>query len=197
MKNNEYFRTLLNLYEAVSDEDAMHQQQKIADSGSDVEDPNVLPQAANAQEVAKENNAEQDNTPDESNENPEGLDDAAYLTSTSNVASEAQSDNSKKLKKLFDLMQNLSLYANSFKDTLDTVELGLLDDSILEEVQKYKDGLVELTNKIHDYLIDVFGSETYEKALYVYIMFRTELLILIKQLRKLLGLNEVDDKGMN
>ena len=206
MKNDNYFSTLLSLYEAVSTDKAAQQQANIADTGSDVQDPNVDPNAVNAQEVAQDMNQEQpqqqtapvEQIPEEAanEEDPEGLDDASYMSSTSDVTPQAPSDtyNSKKLARLFDLMQNLSLYAETFKDTLETVELGLLDDSDMRDVEKYRTALDDLSTKIKDYLNDVFIGDTYEKALYAYVMFRTELLVAIKQLRKLLKLNEVDEK---
>ena len=41
--------------------------------------------------------------------------------------------------------------------------------------------------------INIFNSETYEKVLYSYILFRTELLTAIKGLRTVLKLNKPDE----
>lgn len=192
MKDNDYFSTLLSLYEAVSAEDAQRQQANIADTGSDVEDPNVDPNAQNAQDAAQQEWDQQEQPAEE--QDPEGLDDASYISSTSEGAAPANpSDNSRKLARLFDLMQSLKLYAETLMDTLDSVELGLLDDSAMHAVENYRIALSDLSIKIKDYLNDVFVGDSYEKALYAYVMFRTELLVVLKQLRRLLKLNEVDE----
>jgi len=47
--------------------------------------------------------------------------------------------------------------------------------------------------KISNYMINVFSSETYEKVLYAYILFRTELITNIKGLRDILILNKPDE----
>lgn len=196
MKDNDYFSTLLSLYEAVSAEDAQRQQANIADTGSDVEDPNVDPNAQNAQDAAQQE-VDQQEQPAEG-QDPEGLDDASYISSTSEDAAPANpSDNSRKLARLFDLMQSLKLYAETLMDTLDSVELGLLDDSAMHSVENYRAALNDLSIKIKDYLNDVFVGDSYEKALYAYVMFRTELLVVLKQLRHLLKLNEVDEDKRN
>lgn len=198
MERKNYFDTLLSLYEAVSAEDsAAKHQAEIADSGSDIDDPNVDPNAANAQDIAQEESQSQtapaEENPEAANEDPEGLDDASYMSSTSDAPVGNPSDNSRKLAKLFELMQNLLLYSETFKETLESVELGLLDDAEMKEVERYRLSLENLRTKIEDYLNDVFTGDTYEKALYAYVLFRTELLVAVKQLRSLLKLNEVDE----
>ena len=63
----------------------------------------------------------------------------------------------------------------------------------LSETENVSFDIDELVKKINNYLINIFNSETYEKVLYSYILFRTELLTAIKGLRTVLKLNKPDE----
>ena len=185
MEKSNYFNTLLQLYEDVDQKEIDQQQQKIADSGSDVEDPNVLPKAEPEDQQQSQEETDQDN-----------LEDTNYLAQKDQgqALTNQSSNSSGKLVKLFELMQNLLTYSETFNSTLDSVELGLLDNAKLDKANSYKSALDSLKTKIHDYLIDNFEYAGYEENIYAYVLFRTELLTIIKNLRDTLGLNDVDDK---
>lgn len=194
MKNPEYFNTLLKLYEATSAADVDKYQEQVADTGSDVNDSNVLPNGNQPNEVQMSQESQPENAPEENGENPDGLDDAAYLNDPNqDPASFTQTKDSKKLVKIFELMQNLLNYSDTLGTTLDNVELGLLDSSDLETANKYRKSLDELKSKVHDYLMDVFEYNNYEKNVYAYVLFRTELLTIVKNIRNSLKLNEVKE----
>ena len=185
MEKSNYFNTLLQLYEDVDQKEIDQQQQKIADSGSDVEDPNVLPKAEPEDQQQSQEETDQDN-----------LEDTNYLAQKDQgqALTNQSSNSSGKLVKLFELMQNLLTYSETFNSTLDSVELGLLDNAKLDKANSYKSALDSLKTKIHDYLIDNFEYAGYEENIYAYVLFRTELLTIVKNLRDTLGLNDVDDK---
>lgn len=186
MNKKEYFSQLIRLYEATNAEEINQTQQEVADSGSDLEDQQVDPNIAQSDEPAQE---------DFGSDND--LNDAAYLNSNlsaSNDASTESSTDQQKLVELFELMRNLLNYAESFSDTLENVELNLLDEVDFGKTRMYKETLNGITDKVKVYLEKTFKDESYEKNLYAYIILRTELLTAIKSLREVLKLNEVEDK---
>lgn len=200
MNKKDYFSQLISLYEATNavrpdleDQKVYAQQQQIADSGSDINDRNVLPQgqqmmAQPGPEMSPYDNDVQDSV---------GLDDAAYLNnySASNDASSTTvSDNQRKLVELFDLLENLLNYSKNFSESIKSIDLTLLNEKDYQTVDKVLDKLNDLSKKLNDYLLNNFEHDAYEKALYAYIIFRTELLTAVKILRDVLKLNEVEDQ---
>lgn len=204
MDRSKYFQQLLKLYEATSVSNVDQHQSNIADTGSDIDDPNVEPKSQE-QAMPQEGPAEQpqqepapEEQPQEDNSEIGDLNDADYLNSSSASDSpSAGSENQQKLVELFDLFKNLMTYAETFVETLNTVELGLLDAADADKANAYKKSLEKLEKKIRNYLENTFKSEPYERVLYAYILFRTELLTAIKSLRDVLKLNQEDgdDKG--
>jgi exonuclease VII small subunit len=81
-----------------------------------------------------------------------------------------------------------------YSHTLDSIDVSLLDGIDVASISKYYKIVKDLEEKIRDYLENTIKGEVYEKALYAYIMLRTELLTAIQILRKLLKLNEEEDK---
>ena len=185
MEKKEYFSQLISLFEAVSAENVDQFQQNIADTGSDVIDPNVDPKSGSEQpeqETSEEQFANSDND----------LNDAAYLTNSASNDAPVESDNREKLVELFDLMEHLLNYAETFIDTIDSTDIFSLEDTDVLKMERYKNSIVSLSEKIRTYLINVFKNRTYEQNLYVYVMLRSELLTAIKLLRNVLKLNEVE-----
>lgn len=194
MDKKEYFSQLISLYEAavvkpdVEDQAVYAQQQQIADSGNDIVDPNVDPGGS----VSPEGMAQEEGDGQDSG----GLQDAAYLNnySASNDASQTTvSDNRQKLVELFGLFRQLLNYSETFSESIEKTTLELLDEKdyyqALQVIKKVK----ELSEKIRNYLLNTFENDAYEKALYAYVMLRTELLTAVKLLRDILKLNEVEE----
>ena len=150
-----------------------------------------MPQERSAEEPQQEPAPEEQTQED--NSEIGDLNDADYLNS--NSASDSPSagyENPQKLVELFDLFKNLMTYSETFVETLNTVELGLLDAADVNKANAYKKSLEKLEEKIRNYLENTFKSEPYERVLYAYILFRTELLTAIKSLRDVLKLNQED-----
>ena len=199
MDRSMYFQQLLKLYEATSVSNVDQRQSNIADTGSDIDDPNVepksqeqaMPQEGSVEEPQQEPAPEEQ--PQEDNSEIGDLNDADYLNS--NSASDSPSagyENPQKLVELFDLFKNLMTYAETFVETLNTVELGLLDAADVDKANAYKKSLEKLEEKIRNYLENTFQSEPYERVIYAYILFRTELSTAIKSLGDVLKLNQED-----
>jgi hypothetical protein len=74
------------------------------------------------------------------------------------------------------------------------IDRGLLEIEELRIINKIKEKLDRQSEKIETYLELSFSNEKYEKALYLYIMLRTELLTMIKELRRILHLNDENNK---
>jgi len=99
-----------------------------------------------------------------------------------------------KLEKLFDLYRELIEYKRVFIDSLDNIDTNLLDNERNLKLINYKNKLIKLEEKLKVYITEVFHTEKYEKALYNYILLRTELITIVKLLRDVLNLNDSEEK---
>lgn len=99
-----------------------------------------------------------------------------------------------KFKKLFGLYKDLLDYTDVFIENLKCVNINLLDVKRYQKLGFYIDDLTKLKEKMNSYLINIFNNEKYEKVLYSYILFRTELLTAVKGLRGILKLENPDEK---
>jgi len=210
MKNFDqlYFSDLNSLLtEVKSSEVKKDPQKKIADTGSDLKDAKVekddqlenepIDTPNKGEDLSKDDNAtETDGTEDED------LNDADYMNSDGMVdqttlglpTTEEPIEVSEKqrLLKIFNLLKNLLNYGELFSKSLEIIDTDLLDDEQLKQIQEYTKKIDRLNIKIRSYITDVFPTEKYEKALYVYILLNTELLTAVAALREVLGLNESD-----
>jgi len=193
MNEKEYFKKLVSLFEAKSDEEEdlpemASEDQYNVDSGEDA--------MGNASDqMQTQANDEQGDLGEE----PE-LGDADYLSSDGERNSNLPPMNdpvaeSKKMGKLFDLFKDLLNYSNVFKDSLTTIDMNLLDGEKIGRLRSNIEHVEKIIEKLRKYIIDTLPTEKYEKALYVYILLRTELLTVIKLLRESLELNTavIDD----
>jgi len=193
MNEKEYFKKLVSLFEAKSDEEEdlpemASKDQYNVDSGEDA--------MGNASDqMQTQTNDEQGDLGEE----PE-LGDADYLSSDGERNSNLPPMNdpvaeSKKMGKLFDLFKDLLNYSNVFKDSLTTIDMNLLDGEKIGRLRNNIEHVEKIIEKLRKYIIDTLPTEKYEKALYVYILLRTELLTVIKLLRESLELNTavIDD----
>jgi hypothetical protein len=193
MNEKEYFKKLVSLFEAKSDEEEdlpemASEDRYNVDSGEDA--------MGNASDqMQTQTNDEQGDLGEE----PE-LGDADYLSSDGERNSNLPPMNdpvaeSKKMGKLFDLFKDLLNYSNVFKDSLTTIDMNLLDGEKIGRLRNNIEHVEKIIEKLRKYIIDTLPTEKYEKALYVYILLRTELLTVIKLLRESLELNTavIDD----
>lgn len=182
MEKREYFKSLVNLFEAVKKE---------ADMDKDFAEPlpeeeEIVPQEEIGNDLNSAGNIE---------ENPE-LGDADYLSNDemtpglSPVDDLAQVSDQKKMVKLFELFKELLNYSTVFYDSLDIIDMNLLDGEKFRKLKANKNTILEISEKLKDYIKDSFVDEKYERALYVYILLRTELVTVIKMLRESLELNK-------
>jgi hypothetical protein len=181
MEKKKYFESLISLYEAVgmTGSEEVVPQENIADSGSD-----VAPEAQNAQAVEDPNIGED-----------QDIEDAAYLNPQEQVVPEESISlvmETQKAVKLFELVEDLLSYGKAFYDSLKIVDKGLLDEKSYVSYLKYSNQVESLINKIESYLINIYNSETYERNLYTYILYRTELISIVKELRNILKLQDVE-----
>lgn len=175
MDKKEYFKKVVSLYEAQADP-----QENIANTAEDLEDSEVVkdPLPGNVDEIPEEN--------------PMGdINDGNYIYNDGEQVEIVTPENQKK-ERLFELYRKLLNYTTLFNDSLDNIDFSLLDDELNKTFINYTKKLDEIIDKIKTYMLDTFKKESYEKSLYVYILMRTELLMVIKLLRDLLGLNHED-----
>jgi hypothetical protein len=187
MNEKEYFKRLVLLFEADSVEDseapAMASKDKNnLDAGKDVEG-NATDQMKT--QTTSEAESSLSDEPD--------LEDADYLSSDGETSSlppvnDPMAD-SKKLSKLFELYKDLLNYSSVFKENLVTIDMDLLDGEKIGKLRNNIEHVEKIIEKIRKYMVNNFPTEKYEKALYIYILLRTELLTVVKLLRESLGLN--------
>lgn len=186
MYNKEYYKKLVSLFEATAQDsgenDINQQQLQIADSGED-----VIPKNAMAQQPEVEPELEEQPIDDE-------LDDASYLdsepvaTATSESISEKQ-----RFVKLFDLFDSLLNYSETFYDSLLKINTDMISDEKRERFMKHAENVRKIRDKIDSYLVNIIKDDKYERAIYTYVLLRTEFLTNLQELRKLLELNKEND----
>jgi hypothetical protein len=190
----DYYKKLVTLYEFTTKEEKSDgtnkTQDKISNTGSDLNQSIDDPALA------------EDGLGFETDE-MSGLDDADYLSSDEEdeVGLSPMMDDEvievsdkQKLLKLFDLFKELVDYSQMFYDSLNTVDFNLLEKDKFTKLRETRTKLFTLIEKLENYINEVFYGEKYEKALYVYILLRTELLTNIKLLREILELNKEETK---
>jgi len=179
MDKKEYFKNLLLLFEeniGMAGTEEVVPQENIADTGSDV-NPGMNPD----EQIPNEGEAA---------ELPYGMTDElpASEESVSDIV------NKQKLLKLYNLYEDLLNYCTIFLDSLGNIDTNLLDIEVFKLVRKYTISTKELADKINTYMTKIYSSDSYERLLYIYILFRTELTTCIKGIRDILRLNNLDEK---
>lgn len=184
----DYYNKVVSLFEATAD-------MPVTDATEAVQNPAEMQMIQNQQqaisgEVMPPNQfAQQEEVPEEM-----GMDDANYLLNQENNPAPTVATDAQKLAKLFDLFTNLRDYCNAFLDCIGTLDFDILDFDSYSHLSELQNKLEGMKEKIEDYLKDVFKNEKFEKALYVYVLFRTEMLTIIKATREVLELNKVDEE---
>ena len=190
----DYYKKLVTLFEATTSKEEASDgtdktQDKISNTGSDlnqsIEDPALTEDGLGFED-----------------DDMSGLDDADYLSSEEDEVGLSpmmdeeviEVSDKQKLLKLFDLFKELVDYSQLFYDSLDTVDFNLLEKDKFDKLRETRTKLFTLIEKLENYINEVFYGEKYEKALYVYILLRTELLTNIKLLREILELNKEETK---
>lgn len=185
MDRKDYFKKLIGLYEAatgVMPAQQVDPQANIADSGMDV-DPNAQAQAQpNPGQV--EGEVPQDMA---------GTEEVAMPEPAPTSGSSFELDKQKQIK-LFDLLRDLLNYGQIFFESINKVDISLVDAHRYETLKRYITNIQDLVEKINLYLRKLYPSDTYEKMLYTYVLYRTELLTNIQGIRSILELNNPDAK---
>jgi len=192
MDRKEYFRNLISLYEATQldaygEQNAPVSQSEIADSGSDLMQQQQQPMQPAEDEMQQMGYEDP---------NQAMMGDPSMQMPQPAISQEEQSSlvlEKQKFVKLYTLFDSLLDYGVTFYETLDTIDQNLIPIDKLNNVNTYKENLNSLNEKINDYMINIFDKEAYEKVLYSYIVFRTELIANIKGLRDTLELNNPDE----
>ena len=183
MEKKDYYRQLVALYEAVITEE------EPAPEALPQNDPYGEPEAA---PVDPANPADMQEGPQ--TEDAQYTGDDGMAPELSPEVEPAEVSDTMKLKKLFDLFNTLLNYGKTLLTSLeDTIDLGLFDEEKLGAFNKIKDRLRRFDEKTTTYISEVFSTEAYERALYVYILLRTELVTIIKLMRVKLELDTVDE----
>jgi hypothetical protein len=190
MRRKEYFKELVKLFEEVSDEEVApaSQDQNNVDSGKNV-DGNAADQTGKPAASGESDAANSD------------LGDADYLSTDGEeqkilppIGDTAGVPEPKKMAKLFGLFKDLLSYSEIFHESLTNIDMNLLSGEKVESIKKNIDRIDDVIDKVRTYIIDTFPTDKYEKALYIYILLRTELMTIIKLLRESLELNVVSDE---
>ena len=169
-RNKNFIAQFEALLEAVgmTGEEEVIPQENIADSGED-----ALPQGQNDAEVQTA-----DNVP------------VAPMPEPTTPGSDLSSQ---KTLRLYELFEKLVDYGVTFIESLESVDVGLLDENRHSKFSIYLRNMKELVDKINNYMTEIFMSDNYERELYTYVLFRTELISNIKGLRDTLKLEDPNE----
>jgi len=184
-----YYKALKLLFERTDGVNLNRKQEIIADSSSDVnERPNTLEkQPEDLQKISNQEMA----VPEEETS------DADYLLDSNGLPQmegPLEVSEKQKLLKLFSLFKTLLTYGEIFEENLEEINIEMIEEEVIKEIQVYTKEIKSLTEKIREYLENIFVEEKYEKSLYAYILMRTELLTAIKILRDLLKIDKDEEK---
>lgn len=188
MDRKKYFSDLYTLFEAsnigMTGSPEVIPQENIADTGLDMGgeavDPNAMAMSQDPTMMQVDPSIQMSDPMMDPNAMTPEPQDSATVTET------------EKFKKLFSLFEDLIDYSNVFSENLKFVDIGLLTKDTVIKMKRYTDNIKDMNDKITNYLINIFNKETYERALYTYILFRTELITSIKGLRGVLDLDHPD-----
>lgn len=189
--NKNYYKNLISLFEAT----AQDKQGQNPNAEEEVPQEEQQPEQQSQMPENQEQHPQEANV--EAQDGTDGLDDANYMQQEQGVEQPAEpmpnsSVNPQKLVRLFNLFKNLMNYSDSFEDCLSSIDIDNIDENNFDLYSNLQKDLVSLVEKVKTYLKFNFSNESYEKNLYSYILFRTELLTIIKQLRIILKLDETD-----
>lgn len=183
-----YFRRLVELFEATEGGLAPGQevvpQEQIADSGSD-----LVQQGNQEQQEVVDDNANVVEDQNAQLEDPEMLAQDNTVSQDPSALLQPQ-----KLLSVYELFEKLLNYAVIFLETLETVDKSILDLEAYKILVTYTRNTRELIDKINNYMTNIFSQEEYDKVLYTYVLFRTELIVNIKGIRDILQLNNPKEK---
>ncbi len=203
MNEKNYLRKLVMLFEDEKSEEDLPAETvstKIIDKGSDVkEDIEKKADITDNDEIDNELDSLEanDKQPIGAEETSSSLSDSDELPlsqDTMMVDDGSNVSEKLKLRKLFDLYKDMIEYERVFIDNLENIDTNLLDGEKHKKLVDYKSKLDKLENKLKVYITESLPSEKYERALYNYILMRTELVTIVKLLRDVLNLNDLEDK---
>lgn len=203
MDKNKYYQNLVALFESTKE---LNEAPKPATSQTEKAPARKVPNQIDP----LQSTVQQQAMPEEPVMQDPGLSDADYLQDPmmdpmmmepqlSPVEQAIEVSEQKKMLKLLELYRELMNYSKVFYESLEIIDTNLIDSDKNHELRQLKKKLLDLSEKIKDFVIDRFADETYEKALYIYILLRTELLTITKMLRQVLDLNrkKQEDKLKN
>ena len=201
MEKNKYYNSLVALFESTKEKEVLQEApSKPSKNPAITQIPNGIDQQPVTQQPFAQ--PQQMPVPEDPMMDP-GLSDADYLQGDpmmmmepelSPIENAIEVSEQKKLIKLLGLYRELMNYTTVFYDNLEDIDTSTLETEKNQEIRILKDKLSSLKDKLRDYIVDRYADETYEKSLYVYILLRTELLTIVKLLRKLLGVDKNEQK---
>lgn len=184
-EENSYYKELVTLFEFDTNTGTDKGQDKITETGSDVN-----------QDISDDQLNLDDGLETLGNGDLNDLNDADYMAAEEGLPQEEGfhdvvevSDKQKQIR-LLELFRELLEYSKIFYETLETIDFNLLEKDPTTKLRYSKKKLFDMIEKLESYITDVFYGEQYEKSLYVYILLRTELLTNIKLLRQVLNLDK-------
>lgn len=184
MDKEAYYRDLIKLYEAstnigINGSEEVVPQENIADAGSDVNQG-----APEAEEQANEP------MPEEQSE----ITDPAMMQQEVPAPDPNFELDKQKSRKLFTLFEDLLNYGTIFLESAKYIDISLIDSVKFDDYSRYNANIRDLTEKIKSYLQHLFNTQTYDKQIYTYVLYRTEMITNIKGIRAVLELNKPDEK---
>lgn len=95
----------------------------------------------------------------------------------------------KKKSILIDYFINIKTYSEKMFDKINNYDLDLIKDDKFElTYEELLTSLEQFTKKVSDYINDLYKGDSYGRALYTYLMFQSELKLIIKLCNKIVSL---------
>lgn len=129
-------------------------------------------------------------------EEPQQIEDGNYINepvvpSTDNDLSVGEEQRTLKLYDLFEeLYELIEIYYDSFK----VIQFDMLEHNQYIELSSLIKKIFKLKEDSNYYLKDIFVNESYEKNLYTYVLIRTNFVEIIKRVREILKLHDVNEE---
>lgn len=129
-------------------------------------------------------------------EEPQQIEDGNYINepvvpATDNDLSVGEEQRTLKLYDLFEELHELiEIYYDSFK----VIQFDMLEHNQYVELSSLIKKIFKLKEDSNYYLTDIFVNESYEKNLYTYVLIRTNFVEIIKRVREILKLHDVNEE---
>jgi hypothetical protein len=192
------FKQILNEKDAIAGDNRFSAAKELTDKKAELTDKEKEDNAENVEEIKKEQGIESpsNNEDEKNNENEdEKIQEIEKLRKEEIVRPDeeiiAVPEKHKRIK-ILSQFNELFVKSETMISALDDILIDNLTESELEIYDEIYDSLIKLNKKLEHYITYGFHESKYERALYIYAHLRSELLLIIKIVRRVLHVRDKD-----